>query len=192
MDESPPKKSFLMKRLSLVSNQTKSPPPGLPKAKKNAQLIAYDTSPRRSLIDKVHIENLIRKSLGSDKSIDSSYDSQENYRQGPDVGRLYSPSPPKTIKANLSNIDRKLIIKEWANLASKKPVTESGSHGKIFLEQAFADFSNRKFGLSFAKVRSLSKIGQILPENSSNFFGLAIPGNSKQNFLLVKPPRRHS
>ena len=72
-------------------------------------------------------------------------------------------------------------------------VLERGdSHGKIFLEQAFADFSNRKFGLEFADPRSFSKIGQILPANSSNFFGLAISGNSKPNFLLVKSPRRNS
>ena len=50
------------------------------------------------------------------------------------------------------------------------------AHGKIFLEQNFANFSSRKFGLEFADPRSVSKIGQILPANSSNFFGLAISG----------------
>ena len=34
-------------------------------------------------------------------------------------------------------------------------------HSKIFLEQAFADFSNRKFGLEFADPRSFSKISKF-------------------------------
>ena len=34
-------------------------------------------------------------------------------------------------------------------------------HSKIFFEQAFADFSNRKFGLEFADPRSFSKISKF-------------------------------
>ena len=34
-------------------------------------------------------------------------------------------------------------------------------HSKIFLEQAFANFSNRKFGLEFADPRSFSKISKF-------------------------------